>query len=428
MSPILPVINAQEICNQDEVDNYMTPEATPAWNRLCPWIDHCEAHIRYINQLEQSRNMELITEYLCNMLSEDFEVDAPMLGYEAPMSMEQVMDYHRRWYVAMPEFHSEIQAIIPENVEGTKLTVLTRFSGIQIQQYLMGMPLNKPFSVNMRETLTIERDRFKNSFVFKKSQSQYSGDLNDMAAEVRSCCLLDPHDHEAAIAALSGPHIDAALAVIAPKAWELASSCLAGSQVVQRALERADAATCEVIAGCLRSHVVEAATSSTANAVLQKCIEIVPPSHILFVLEELLGHVSVVAKNRFGHRVLERCLLHFLPGQFDLLEDEVLDCALELSKHHLGNFVIQHVLEHGTRTQQAAITTVLLSDDISQLARHRMGRHVVTCALGHCSTEERKLLLEGLQPSYEKLLQHHCGSFVAREMRRYLSRKASHRK
>jgi len=312
-----------------------------------------------------------------------------------------------------------------------------RFSGTQLEPFLRGLPVNKPFTLNVQESITFERDRFNNSMIFKDASVILSsiGDLRDLALRVAPCLgneesspvkfseVPTTHECEAAMVAISGPQSNVAIASIAAKAWALAASS-SGSRVVQRALELADVATRDALAGSLRGHVLEAATSPSANYVLQKCIEVMAPSRLQFVVDELCGHVNFIARSKFGCRVLERILEHFSPTQVDVLIAEALNSASELSQHGFGNFVMQHILRHGTDAQRASIITVLLGGTL-HFAKHRIANHVVSCALNHCSAENRIQLLKALEPAYDHLQEHHCGSFVAREMRRCSDRKAA---
>jgi len=211
---------------------------------------------------------------------------------------------------------------------------------------------------------------------------------------------------------------------VSQEAWLLARSPV-GCRVVQRALDVAVGGEDQLlIAQSLHGCVREAVASPHANHVLQKCVEILPPENLQFVLDELKGHVIVTARHRFGCRVLERLIEHCPTWQTESLMTEILDGASQLSRHTFGNFVIQHVLEHGTQPQRRVIVDMLLSD-IQRLARHRVASHVVRAALVHCNMEDRQELVDAMRADAAELADlahHHCGSFVVREMRRELRR------
>mmetsp|Transcript_24291 Transcript_24291/g.64115 ORF Transcript_24291/g.64115 Transcript_24291/m.64115 type:complete len:291 (-) Transcript_24291:41-913(-) len=196
-----------------------------------------------------------------------------------------------------------------------------------------------------------------------------------------------------------------------------------GCRRVQSALEdAADDAARAALAQELRGHIWQAIRCRHANHVLQKCIELMPPDRLSFVLTEMKGHTVNAARHRYGCRVLERLIEHCPSWQTDDLVEELLVAASQLCRHTFGNFVIQHVLEHGTPLQRQRIAEVLHAD-VQRLARHRVASHVVRSALVHCSPDDRQRLVDAMQADageLSDLAHHHCGSFVVREMRREL--------
>jgi len=210
---------------------------------------------------------------------------------------------------------------------------------------------------------------------------------------------------------------EAAFEEVTAGAWSLAT-CVAGCRVVQQALSVATPAQQATLASQLRGQVLGAATCPNANHVLQRCIELAPDETLSFILEEMSGHVAATARHRYGCRVLERLIERAL--NVESLVDEVLADASQLCRHPFGNFVVQHVLKLGTPVQRRSIVEILHTD-VARLARHRVSSHVVRCALANCSAEDRQRLIDALSvddPGLTELAHHHCGSYVAREIRR----------
>ncbi|CAK9104676.1 Maternal protein pumilio, partial [Durusdinium trenchii] len=159
-----------------------------------------------------------------------------------------------------------------------------------------------------------------------------------------------------------------ALELLGLRAWAMSCSA-AGTRVVQKALEvavrartldgahqpqRRDGTAAEkdtpervALAEQLQGHVKEAFASPHANHVLQKCIQLIPPERLGFLLAEMHGSAVAAASHRYGCRVLERLLEHCPSEQTAPLIEEVLSGAPQLCRHTFGNFVVQHILEHG---------------------------------------------------------------------------------
>lgn len=137
-----------------------------------------------------------------------------------------------------------------------------------------------------------------------------------------------------------------------------------GCRFVQRAFDLADDKGRILMAQELRGHVQEALESPHANYVLQRAVELMRPSSVSFVLDELISAFCPVAlaKHRYGCRVLERLIEHFPPEKMGSFLAPIIEESLELSKHIYGNFVVQHVLEHGELAQRQRIADLLLTD------------------------------------------------------------------
>jgi len=201
--------------------------------------------------------------------------------------------------------------------------------------------------------------------------------------------------------------------------WPMALS-RHGCRIVQAALDAADSQTRFMIADSFRSRVREALKSPHANHVLQRCVAVLPPDHIRFVISEMEGYVKEIARHPFGCRVLERIIEHCPQAQTEGLAQEVIADALDLSRHPYGNYVVQHILEHGT-TEHRHLVAKNLMPAVRVLARHKIASNVVEKVLTYCEENQREQLKQRIVGNPQELasLEHsNYGSFVVKELKR----------
>eukprot|EP00812_Abedinium_dasypus_P004415 NODE_1549_length_1114_cov_353.947120.p1 GENE.NODE_1549_length_1114_cov_353.947120~~NODE_1549_length_1114_cov_353.947120.p1 ORF type:complete len:280 (+),score=85.61 NODE_1549_length_1114_cov_353.947120:3-842(+) len=191
-----------------------------------------------------------------------------------------------------------------------------------------------------------------------------------------------------------------------------------GCRTAQDAL---DAARCNVraaLAGELRGHVLEAATSPHANFVLQKAIEELPPSEAYFIAEEFAGVAARYAKHRYAIRVFCRIVEHFPPDYAQGLLDEAMQEVAALCTHPYGHYLVEHVLEHGFGQHRAIVLQALL-DDALRIAAHIHGSLVIECALLYLEFGQRRALCSALVNDTGSLVRLACsrfGRFVAKAL------------
>jgi len=172
----------------------------------------------------------------------------------------------------------------------------------------------------------------------------------------------------------------------------------------------------------MHGHVVELLDSPHGNHVLQKCIEVLPPDTVQFVVDELCAfpdHGLSIAKHRFGCRILERLMEHCPADQTRVLVEDVIRNVYVLCRHPFGNYVVQHILEYGTQTQRSVVIDALLQGGVMQLAMHRFASNVIERALGQCNAEDRRLLVHHLvsDPSTTlAMASSRYGSFIAQRL------------
>merc|ERR550537_1364055 len=208
---------------------------------------------------------------------------------------------------------------------------------------------------------------------------------------------------------------------IMPATLDLALSA-SGCRVVQAAVEVAGGEHRSLMTNYMHGHVAELLDSPHGNHVLQKCIEVLPPDTVQFVLNELCAfpdHGLSIARHRFGCRILERLFEHCPAEQTRPLAEGVIENAYVLCRHPFGNYVVQHVLEYGTFNQRNAVVEALLQGGVMQLAMHRVASNVIERALVECTAEGRRALVEQLvaEPSATlTMASSRYGSFIAQRL------------
>lgn len=142
-----------------------------------------------------------------------------------------------------------------------------------------------------------------------------------------------------------------------------------GCRLLQSALETGDGAERAAMSMEFYGHVCDALESPHAHHVLQRIVELMPPSSVSFILHELQYKWSptFIAKHRFGCRVLERVIEHFpacphAGAELAYFLESILQDAASHCYHSFSTFVMQHILEYGSVDQQRTIVSALCSD------------------------------------------------------------------
>jgi len=169
-----------------------------------------------------------------------------------------------------------------------------------------------------------------------------------------------------------------------------------GCRVVQAAIEVANQQVASALCSELKGFVRKAIRCPHANHAIQQIVQVLPPSHVAFIVQELLGAGKEIARHRYGCRVLCRLMEHHscaehIGGDTAVLVDEVVKDASELCRHSFGHHVVQSILEHGTSQHRDSIITAL-SHDMFELAGHRSASYVVEKALVFGSLPAREFM------------------------------------
>merc|ERR1712048_600271 len=193
-----------------------------------------------------------------------------------------------------------------------------------------------------------------------------------------------------------------------------------GSRMLQKILREGRPSVQAQVASQLQSHVWEASLSRDANYVVQTCIDVLPAEDVKFVIDEMLGHTVPAAQDNHASRVLEKLIEYCSFDQTSRLVHELTSNAQALCRHNNGNFIVQHILRYGSKEQQSALVSSIVKQGAISLAKHKVGNHVVSCALAIPHAEIVGQLAEALMPAYADLSQHQSGSFVERELKRIM--------
>jgi hypothetical protein len=161
-----------------------------------------------------------------------------------------------------------------------------------------------------------------------------------------------------------------------------------GCRRVQAAIENAKQSDAAELVAELRGCVWKAITSPHGNHVIQKMIEVLPPSLVAFVGEELRGLSAETSRHKFGCRVMCRLLEHSPTEPSTIaLVDEALKDARDLCSHTFGHHVFQSILVHGLPRQRQHIAATL-SAELQNSPCQRNLFYVLQTALENCSAQQ----------------------------------------
>lgn len=192
----------------------------------------------------------------------------------------------------------------------------------------------------------------------------------------------------------AGGAVDGVTSSVAGKVWSLSRDAR-GCRAVQLAFEEANDEEREALAGELRGHVVEATRCPHANHVLQKCVAVMAPRSLQFLIDEILvdGKLAPVARHKYGCRIVQRLIANCPVKQVHDLVELIMVEFLEISRHAYGNFVVQNLLLHAFGEQRERLAN-LIELHVSELALHSHGCAVLGAALEHGEPNARRRLAE----------------------------------
>eukprot|EP00418_Pyrodinium_bahamense_P009193 CAMPEP_0179110146 /NCGR_PEP_ID=MMETSP0796-20121207/51393_1 /TAXON_ID=73915 /ORGANISM="Pyrodinium bahamense, Strain pbaha01" /LENGTH=394 /DNA_ID=CAMNT_0020808275 /DNA_START=24 /DNA_END=1209 /DNA_ORIENTATION=- len=183
------------------------------------------------------------------------------------------------------------------------------------------------------------------------------------------------------------------------RVWSL-SRDPTGCREVQAALDAAQSEEERIaLAAELQGRISEALRCPHANYVLQKCITVMRPRHLQFIVDEILfkgaGAVAHVARHKYGCRIIQRLLEHLSAAQLHGLVEGLLVDAIATCKHPYGNYVMQHLLEHGTARQRHDLIQ-LLTQHAATVGKDSYACEVVGKAMALGTREDQVSLARAL--------------------------------
>eukprot|EP00443_Scrippsiella_acuminata_P048579 CAMPEP_0115287434 /NCGR_PEP_ID=MMETSP0270-20121206/62456_1 /TAXON_ID=71861 /ORGANISM="Scrippsiella trochoidea, Strain CCMP3099" /LENGTH=377 /DNA_ID=CAMNT_0002704511 /DNA_START=30 /DNA_END=1163 /DNA_ORIENTATION=+ len=180
-------------------------------------------------------------------------------------------------------------------------------------------------------------------------------------------------------------------------AW-LHSQDPAGSRRVQDALDEASDEMMNVVLQEFHGRSVKAMRDPHANHVLQKCISLMTPTSLQFMVDELLerdGLATAVARHRYGCRIVQQLLKKCSASQVSGLAEALMQEIVTLACHSFGNFSVQHLLQFGTEEQRHQIAQTIVTN-AGTICRSRAGDGVVATALEHTSSQDKGFLVQAV--------------------------------
>jgi len=154
----------------------------------------------------------------------------------------------------------------------------------------------------------------------------------------------------------------------------------------------------------LHGHIRRLSRCQHGNHVIQKCIVVMPPSSLQFIIAEIMDGVklSTVARHKYGCRIVQSLVEHCLPEQVHDLVSHLLDEFSELTKPGFGRFVVEKLLRHVTGQQQIRLTE-LIEQHVPELASHQSGCAVLSAALEYGHLADRCRLAEFILESSDQI-------------------------
>jgi len=191
---------------------------------------------------------------------------------------------------------------------------------------------------------------------------------------------------------------------VAGKVWQLAQDPQ-GCREVQYALDFANRAQVLVLAKELQGHIWEATRCPHANHVLQKCLVLLQPRDLQFILDELMqGSLPVQAsQHKYGCRVVQKLLEHRQVEDVQVLVRILTLDAITIACHPYGNYVIQKLVTC-CDCPQARLLREVLSEGIPSLGRDPYGCAVLSSAMQSLPSDDKVELARALAKDRQLLL------------------------
>jgi len=171
-----------------------------------------------------------------------------------------------------------------------------------------------------------------------------------------------------------------------------------GCRQVQHALDVAkDGKVVVALANELRNYVWETMRCPNGNHVLQKCIPMMQPQDLQFMLDELMcRNIPAQAScHKYGCRIVQKLLEHCNADQKRPLVEAIVTRISQIACNPFGNYVIQHLLAHAD-LEWSRILSDALQQNIRALASDPFGRAVLSKAVSVLHFDDKLALARSL--------------------------------
>jgi len=147
------------------------------------------------------------------------------------------------------------------------------------------------------------------------------------------------------------------------------------------------------VAGALEPDVGSCIVHMHGNYVVQKCIELMPPDALGFIIKAVEKRIRVTASHIYGCRVVQRLLEHCPTKHLTGVLDGLLARTSRLIMNSYGRFVIECMLHRGRKDDKKAILDIVAAG-IATYATNKCTRLVVARCLEISSIGEHAQLLD----------------------------------
>mmetsp|Transcript_137023 Transcript_137023/g.347144 ORF Transcript_137023/g.347144 Transcript_137023/m.347144 type:complete len:342 (-) Transcript_137023:265-1290(-) len=195
----------------------------------------------------------------------------------------------------------------------------------------------------------------------------------------------------------------------------------AGSQLLQQALEVADARFAHDVASMLQGSIPQALCSQHAHQVLETLLPCLDIDGSACVVDELLGNSSHLATHAFGSSLVCR-LLEQLAGEVAavaLIDDVLSGDLTQVICHKFGHRIALWILRNGLPRHKSRLVEVL-SGELQRFARHRFASLVLALAFSQCTANEAHGLANALMGQAGAVASLACHSFGLRVVKALL--------
>ncbi|OLY79641.1 Pumilio-like protein [Smittium mucronatum] len=179
-----------------------------------------------------------------------------------------------------------------------------------------------------------------------------------------------------------------------------------GCRVVQRIISSSGIEIQRRVMGELKPVIMDCIHDVNGNHVVQKAVECVEISDLLFITRVIEGKALSLSVHPFGCHVLQRLIERLYNHSFmDSFLEQLKDQIPELTKNQHGNYVIQHILKFGNRKHKQAVINCIKKNFVGFRSLDQDGKLWITsyCRFDQkpvwklCSPEAYKYFARGAQ-------------------------------